>query len=553
MKPPRLRGAALTAARIAAESPATASVLSGILRQSLGLDRLARLPASARGALPVDTTPLRAHDGERGLPDAKLGEPTRPGWPRSSAELALAIASDKVDAATLTERALAALGRLADDDVLNVLVASDTRRSKFEAAESRARYSAGLAKGALDGVPFLVKDELDVAGLPTRCGSLCEPEDAKPEDATIVSRLASRGAVFVGKTVMTEWGMSPLGQNPNFRMPHNAHHPERCPGGSSSGSAVAVALGVVPFAIGTDGGGSVRIPAALNGIFGIKPTFGRVSRATGGLGGTVGHAGPLASSAVDLAVFLDAVATDHDPREALTRVAPPPPPGGFGARVGAGVEKLRIGVPEREWEDADPEVAAACRAALAKLEKEGAVLVPVNLPLAGVSAPIGYLTIGCESFASQAHHFRERRQKMGEDLRLSFAVLSGIPATEFVDAQRLRTALRLETMRVMAGVDVLAMPTTATTAPALPAIDRGKAFSDPMAIDAMCRFAFVGNLTGLPAGTAPVGVDGEGLPIGLQIVGDAWDEHVIIGVLAHLERTGVASVPKPKSAIDLLA
>ncbi|HTJ83650.1 MAG TPA: amidase [Polyangiaceae bacterium] len=553
MKPPRLRGAALTAARVAAESPGTSSVLSGVLKQSLGLDRLGALPASARGAVPVDTTPLRGRADARALPDQGLDEPKRSGWPRSSGEIAQALAQGKVDATTLTDRVLAALTALGDNRVLNVLAASDPKRSRFEAAESRVRHSEGRVKGALYGVPFLVKDELDVAGLPTRCGSLCEPDEPKAEDATIVSRLASRGAVFVGKTVMTEWGMSPLGQNPNFRMPHNAHHAERCPGGSSSGSAVAVALGIVPFAIGTDGGGSVRIPAALNGVFGIKPTFGRVSRATGGLGGTVGHAGPIASNAVDLARFLDAVASEHDAREALTRVAPPPPPGGFGARVGAGVTKLKVGVPEREWEDADPVVAEACRRALAALEKEGAELVPVRLPLASVSAPIGYLTIGCESFASQAHHFRERRHKMGEDLRLSFAILSGISASELIDAQRLRTALRTETARVMAEVDVLALPTTATAAPPLPVIDRGKAFADTAAIDAMCRFAFLGNLTGLPAGTAPVGVDGEGLPIGLQIMGDAWDEHVVIGVLAHLERIGVASVPKPKSAIDLLA
>jgi aspartyl-tRNA(Asn)/glutamyl-tRNA(Gln) amidotransferase subunit A len=526
--------------------------LRGVLKQSLGLDRLASLPPSARGAMPVDTTPLRGSQAPRQLPDAGLGLPTRGEWPRSSRELAAALDSKKLDAVELGTRVLSQLRALTDNRVLSVLVASDEDRSRREAAESGARRAASGSRGALDGIPFLVKDELDVAGLATRCGSHCESEEPKPADATIVSRLGARGAVFVGKTVMTEWGMSPLGQNPGFRMPHNAHHAERCPGGSSSGSAVAVALGVVPFAIGTDGGGSVRIPASLNGVFGIKPTFGRVSRATGGLGGTVGHAGPIASSAEDLAVFLDAVASEHDPREALTSLAPPAPAGGFGARLGAGVAGLRIGLPEREWEDADPEVTAACRRALAALEKDGAKVVPIQMPLASVAAPIGYLTIGCESFAAQAHHYRDRREKMGEDLRLSFAVLSGIGADEFLDAQRLRTALRLESAAVLAGVDLIALPTTATTAPALPVQDRGKAFADTVAIDAMCRFCFLGNLTGLPAGTAPVGVDRDGLPIGLQLVGDAWDEHVVIGALAHLERIGVAKVPRPKSAIDLM-
>ncbi len=552
MKPPRLRGRALSAARAAAENPATAALLRGVLKQSLGLDRLAALPPSARGAMPVDTAPLRGAAQARALPDAGLGAPTRSDWPRSSRDLQAAIASGKLDVVELQTRVSAQLRALSDNRVLSVLAASDEERSRRESAASRARRSASGVLGPVDGIPFLVKDELDVAGLSTRCGSHCESEEPKPNDATIVARLSAHGAVFVGKTVMTEWGMSPLGQNPGFRMPHNAHHAERCPGGSSSGSAVAVALGVVPFAIGTDGGGSVRIPAALNGVFGIKPTFGRVSRATGGLGGTVGHAGPIASTSEDLAVFLDAVSSAPDPNEPLTSLAPPPPSGGFGSRLGAGVAGLRVGVPEREWEDADPEVAAECRRALAALEKDGAVLVPVRMPLASVAAPIGYLTIGCESFAAQAHHYRDRRDKMGEDLRLSFAVLSGIGADEFLDAQRLRSALRLESAAVLASVDLVALPTTATTAPALPVHDRGQAFADTAAIDAMCRFCFLGNLTGLPAGTAPVGVDRDGLPIGLQLMGDAWDEHVVIGAMAHLERIGVARVRRPKAAIDLL-
>lgn len=552
MKPPRLRGRALGAARAAAEHPATAALLGDVLKQSLGLDKLGRLPDSARLAVPVDTTPLCARPG-RELPREDLGTPTRPGWPRSSSELARALDEQTVDASSLVDRALRALEALSQGRVHNVLVCDDRARSRREAGESSGRRREGRSLGGLDGIPFLVKDELDVAGLPTRCGSPCEPTSAKLEDATIVTRLGARGAAFVGKTVMTEWGMSPLGQNPHFPMPTNAHHAERAPGGSSSGSAVAVALGVVPFAIGTDGGGSVRIPAALNGVFSLKPTFGRVSRATGGLSGTVGHAGPIASSAEDLAVFLDAVSSVPDPREALTLAAHPPRAGGFGARVGAGVRGLSIGVPETEWRDASDAVARGGRAALAQLEREGAKLVPVAMPLAGVAAPVGYLTIGCESFASQIHHWRARRHLMGEDLRLSFAVLGGIEASEFLDAQRVRTAIRAEAARVLGEVDVIAIPTTATTAPKISKRERGQAFADTAAIDAMCRFAFLGNLTGLPAGTAPVGTDRDGLPIGLQIVGDAWAEDVVIGVLAHLERIGVARVARPKGAIDLLA
>lgn len=551
MKPPRIAGKALVAARLAAENPATGALLSDVLKKSLGLDRLAALPDSARAPLGLDVAPLRAKSSARVLPDDGLGPIAHKGWPRSHAEIAAAYASKKADPSQIADRAFAAVRHLADNRVHNVLVAEDEARTRREAAQSAERHAQGKPRGPLDGIPFLAKDEVDVAGLPTRVGSLCESEQPKAKDSTVIDRLSRAGAVFVAKTVMTEWGMSPLGQNAAFKMPTNAHHAERVPGGSSSGSAVGVALGAAPLAIGTDGGGSVRIPAALNGIFGIKPTFGRVSR-FGSLTGSVGHIGPLGVSTADLAVFLDAVSSEPDPQDPHTRLATPPPQGGFGARLGAGVKKLRIGVVESEWADARGPVGEACRAALVALEKEGAEIVPISIPLASVAAPVGYLTIGCETLAAHAHHYRDMRDRMNEDLRLSLAVLSGISASEFLDSQRVRAALRAETARALLDVDVLALPTTVTTAPALPVHQRGKAFADTDAIDAMCRFNFLGNLTGLPAGTAPVAMDEDGLPIGLQIIGDAWDEHVVLGVMAHLERIGAASVVKPKAAQDLL-
>lgn len=551
MKPPRLKGRALSAARVAAENGATAALLSTILKQSLGIDRLAALPDDARGTLSLDITPLRAKSEARDLPDDQLPAAVRKTWPRSCAEIGEALAKKKIDPSELAARSLRGLRQLAANRVLNPLYADDEARTVREAAASAQRFGQGRSLGPLDGIPYLVKDEVDVRGLPTQVGSKCEDPIARAEDATIIGRLARAGAVFLCKTVMTEWGLSPLGQNASFKMPTNVHHAEHVPGGSSTGSAVGVAMGIAPLSIGTDGGGSVRIPASLNGIFGIKPTFGRVSRA-GSLTGSVGHIGPLGASPEDLAAFLDAVASEPDPLDRYTAAAMPPPKGGFGSRLGAGVRKLRIGVVDTEWADADPAVASAGRAALAALEKEGAELVSLRMPLAGVAAPIGYVTIGCEILAAHAHHYRDKRELMNEDLRLSCAVLSGLSAMEFLDAQHLRTSLRLEAARALAQVDVLALPTTATTAPKLPVQDRGKPFADTSAIDAMCRFNFLGNLTGLPAGTAPVGVDVEGLPIGLQIVGDAWDEHVVIGVLAQLERLGVATVPRPKAAHDLL-
>ena len=311
-------------------------------------------------------------------------------------------------------------------------------------------------------------------------------------------------------------------------------------------------MGVAPLAAGGDGGGSIRIPSSLNGVFGIKPTFGRVSRAGDGFKGSVAHAGPIGASTWDLALFLDVVASAHDPLDDITAWAPPPPEGGFGSRLGAGVRGLKIGVDDDAWSLADADVAAAGRAALAALEKDGAELVRMTLPLAKHAASIGYLTIAPESLAAHRADWFDQREKIGDDVRLAFAVTAGFSALEQLDAQRLRAGLRREVAEALSRVDVLALPTTAITAPAYTEDDAKSSFSDPAAIDGLCRYCFLGNLTGLPAATAPVGVDARGLPIGLQIVGDAWDEAGVLAVLAHLERTEAARVRRPPGAIDLL-
>jgi len=563
LKPPRLSGAALTIARSAAETPATASALRGLLTESLGIVRLRALDPALRADFALEHRPLRATSATRELPRQDLPPPARSAHPRPSAAYVAAYASGAISPVDVVELALRKLDELtAREPSMNLLVPMQRPElSRRDAEESAARHRAGRAKGPLDGVPFLVKDEYDIAGLPTKLGTRVESDVPAGRDATIVARLREAGAVVLGKTVLTEWGMSPIGNNAcrasddaRCRMPHNAHHAERAPGGSSTGSSVGVALGLGPIALAGDGGGSIRIPAALNGIFGIKPTFGRVSRAGDGFKGTVAHCGPVAASTADLALALDTFASDHDELEAITSWAPAPPRGGFGSRIAAGVRGLRIGIPIGELDDASPEVARACRDAIRWLEKEGAIVSDVSIHLAREATPIGYLTIGPESLTAHLDQWLDLplRSRMNDDLRLSFAVLSGITATEQLDAQRLRSMLRLQVAAALREVDVLALPTTATTAPRYAQADETRAFSDPVALDAMCRYAFIGNLTGVPAGTAPVGVDCDGLPIGLQIIGDAWDEHVVLGVLAHLERGGAAQVPRSTMAIDLL-
>lgn len=535
--------------------PASSAVVRDIFKRTLGIDELAALPEEARADLPLDVYPVRGRARARELARGELGAPRSDrAWPRPSAAYVRAYADKTETPVEVVTRALEALDALGNRrPTMNVLASKDAEMAMREAAASAARWERGEARGALDGVPFVVKDQQDVAGLSTRLGSRCEPDAPRRADATLVSRLREAGAIVLGKTVLTEWGMSPIGANAGYAMPHNVFDPDRAAGGSSTGSAVAVALGIGPFATGGDGGGSIRIPAALNGIFGLKPTFGRISREGDGFSGSVAHPGPIACSTADLALFLDVVASAPDAKDPLTRLADSPPEGGFGALLGAGVKGLRIGIDEEDWASATEAVARVCRGALAALEREGAILVPIKTPLARHAAKIGYLTIGPEALAGMRSHWHERRHLIHDDVRLSFAVLEGITAAEQLDAQRLRGGLRREMAEVLREVDVVALPTTAITAPRFTEEDAKTSFSDPLALDGLCRYAFLGNLTGLPAGTAPVGVDSEGLPIGLQILGDAWQEATVLAVLAHLERAEIASVRRPPGAIDLLA
>jgi aspartyl-tRNA(Asn)/glutamyl-tRNA(Gln) amidotransferase subunit A len=326
---------------------------------------------------------------------------------------------------------------------------------------------------------------------------------------------------------------------------------DRLAGGSSTGSAVAVGSGLSPVAMGSDGGGSIRIPACLNGLFGIKPTFGRISRHGDGFGGTVDHLGPIGASTHDLAIFLE-VTSGEDEKDELTHRTPSVAPGALVSALGRGVRGLSIGVLGTEIDAADPEVRGACRDALDALRKEGAQLVDVTLALAEHAPGIGYLTIGLETQTSLLDARRRHWDLMGPDLQLLCRLLGAMRSEDYLDAQCLRARLRASTAELLRDVDVLALPTTASVAPTVTDHDLKTGFADTPALHAACRFAFLGNLTGLPCGTAPVGSGDAGLPVGLQIVGDAFDEASVLAVLAHLERIGVASVRAPRIPVHPL-
>jgi aspartyl-tRNA(Asn)/glutamyl-tRNA(Gln) amidotransferase subunit A len=542
---PRISGRALRAVERFARTSAGAHLMYRIFRAELRIGHFEQLPDTLFGRMPIDNRPIAARPPRAG-PHAGLSAPAAP-WSGSSATLSAAYRSGTTTPREVVERALGAARALAArKPSVGPFMASLDDAARREADASTERWRRGEPMGDLDGVPFAVKEEMFIRGLPALAGSnLGDPAPATA-DATSVARLRAAGAVVVGQTPMTEYGLNPFGFNPKRAMPRNPHATDHVAGGSSTGSAVAVATGLVPLALAADGGGSIRIPSALCGVFGIKATWGRVSRSGDVFGGTMDHVGPIGASVLDLARALEAM-SGYDAADPQTALAPEREAGSFVHAIGRGVRGMRVGVVDSEWADAAPAVARAGREALAALERDGATLVPVRLEVLKWAAPAGYLAIGLESL-SDNRALRIGREPLNPDLAITYAVLEEMRATDYVHAQRLRGGLRTEVARAFGEVDLLALPATAAPATRVTDEEFATGFVDARALDALCRFMFLGNLTGLPALSAPVGLDEHRLPLGLQIVGDAWDEATVLAAAAHLERTGAARVERPTVA-----
>jgi Asp-tRNA(Asn)/Glu-tRNA(Gln) amidotransferase A subunit family amidase len=540
---------ALRALARVARTGVGAHAIYRVLHADLRIFELQALDDDLRGEVPLDTLPLKARE-----PRAGAGEshpvPSARSWPRTTEALTRAYATGDTTPLEVARRATAAARRLADrrpsvGPILDFCEADATRDAQL----ATDRYRDGCPRGPLDGVPVVVKEEMSVRGLPRRSGTRFEDPSPRAEDGTVVRRLREAGAVVLGTTPMTEYGMTPTGANPHRVMPRNPHATDRLAGGSSTGSGVAVATGIAPIALGCDGGGSIRIPAAVNGVFGIKPTWGRVSRWGDSVAGSVSHIGPLGASSLDLACILDVIA-GPDPLDPQTLSQPAMGP--LLAAIRRGVRGLVIGLPEGEWREADGSVTSACRDALRALERAGAKVVPVEIEGLRHVPAIGYLIIGVESRALLRAPFRDHADDMGWDLQIALSALGHVSASEYADGMRLRAGLRKQMARAFEGIDVLALPTLPQTVSRVTDAEMASGFLDPKAIAAACRYNFLANLTGHPALSCPVGLDQERLPIGLQLLGDAWDEPTLLAASAELERAGAAGATRPTVFVDLL-
>lgn len=544
--PARISGAALRSLARLAESPAIASTLQKVLRAELRLDLVSTQPDDCYAEVPLDVRARQAraprHGEHRGLPWPSAG------WAPTSESLGAMYRSGETTPLAVTEAALAEARRLASErPSVGPLCDYADEVALHEAELATARIHHGAPRGPFDGIPVAIKEQTAVRGLPHRSGTTWKSGAAKDSDGAAVARLRGAGAIILGTTPMTELGMSPAGASSRRTLPRNPHATDRLAGGSSTGSGVAVATGLVPMALGVDGGGSIRIPAALCGVFGLKPTWGRVSRSGDSGDGTVAHLGPIASSTVDLARTLE-IMSGVDAEDPETFAAPARDAGSFLDALGRGVSGLVVGVDEQALADCDPTVARACDIALRGLERGGARLRALRGTLLQVAAPIGYMTITAEALASVRDGWRDHREDMGPDVRVAFASASSIRAPELLEAARLRSGLRREMVGHFQSYDLIVRPTT--RAPARKVTDRemDSGFLDARLVDDLCAHCFLANLTGLPAASVPVGADGDGMPLAVQILGDAWDEASVLAAAAELEREQIAQVRRPAKA-----
>ncbi len=421
------------------------------------------------------------------------------------------------------------------------------RARELDECLSREGLDRLLERSPLFGVPVAIKDNIHVRGERTTCASRFLENYRAPFDATCVARLRDSGAVFLGKTNLDEFAMGGSGENSAFGPTAHPLQKERVPGGSSSGSAVAVAADLALAALGSDTGGSIRLPASFCGIAGLKPTYGRVSRfGLVAFGSSLDQVGPMARNVSDLAGIYRAI-EGHDPRDATSaRIAP----SGSGPSLSSEGRPLRIGVPAEFFvEGLDPEVKSTIDRVLERLRASGATLVPLSLPNLVHSIPVYYVIATAEASSNLSRYdgvrfgvrseaamqaesleafYEEARALFGREVKRrillgSFVLSAGYHDAYYRKACQVRRLIAEEFTRAFEQVDVIAGPVAPGTA-----FRRGALERSPLQMYLNDLYTIPANLAGLPALSVPIGADSTGLPIGLQLIGRPFDENGLL-------------------------
>jgi aspartyl-tRNA(Asn)/glutamyl-tRNA(Gln) amidotransferase subunit A len=474
-------------------------------------------------------------------------------------EAGAGIAAKAVSSRELVEASLRRIA--ATDDRVGAFLAVTADRARAQAAEADARAAKGNRRSEIDGVPIAVKDLFATKGVETTAGSRILEGFVPPYDATAVERLERAGAVLVGKLNMDEFAMGSSNENSGFKPCRNPYDLGRTPGGSSGGSAASVAARQVHGSLGTDTGGSIRLPASFCGVVGLKPTYGRVSRyGVVAFASSLDQVGPLARTVEDAAILLRTVA-GHDPRDMTSSARPVDD---YLAALEQGARGLKVGVP-REWFQGgvDPGVERAVRAALGVYERLGASLVDVSLPHTKYGIAAYYLIAPAEASSNLARYdgvrfglragarglkemyAETREQGFGQEVKRrimlgTYALSAGYYDAYYLRAQKVRTLVRRDFDDAFRACDVVAGP----VAPSV-AFPLGERTEDPLRMYLADVFTITANLAALPGLSLPCGADpASGMPVGLQLVGRPFDEATLLRAARALERE-VGPLPPP--------
>lgn len=449
----------------------------------------------------------------------------------SLCEVASALQERLISPVELTEAALQRAAR--DEPKLNAYVRLLEEPALAAARQAEQDIMAGRWRGPLHGVPVAVKDLYDMAGLPTTCSSEVRQDHVAKADATCVRRLQQAGAIIIGKTHTHEFAYgitTPTTGNP--------WDPACSPGGSSGGSGATVAARGCFMAMGTDTAGSIRIPAAVCGVVGLKPTYGRVSRAgVAPLSWSLDHAGPLTRTVADAAATLAAIA-GHDAADPACANQPVPD---YSAELEDGASGLRVGVPrDYFFSPCDTDVARNVHAAIQRLRDEGATLVEVDTPLAERIMPVEFGLLLPEATSWHHQMLRQRRERYQEDVRTFLELGAMIPATDYIAAQRWRRRIQTAWQALFDAqrLDAIIAPTVPTPAVRRdqPAVQWPDGSEEPVT-NVFTRLAAPGNVTGLPAISVPCGFSSAGLPTAFQLIGRPFQEARILRLARAYERT----------------
>ncbi len=416
-----------------------------------------------------------------------------------------------------------------------ITVCADAARADAQRAERE--MARGSWRGPLHGIPISLKDNIATKGVRTTAGSKFLAENIPDADATLVERLRRAGAIIVGKTNLHEFAYGVTTENPHFGATHNPWDTGRMPGGSSGGSAAALAAGLCYASVGTDTGGSIRIPASLCGIVGLKPTYGRVSaHGTVALSPTLDHVGPLARTVADAAIVLCAIA-GRDLLDATTLALPP-------LRLSEKLKKLpkriRLGLPRDYYFDRlDDDVQSAVLKAAKYFEERGAEIVEVPLPsLAASVEPSNHIALAeAADYHAKMGWFPAHASEYGEDVRKRLEMGPDVRAVDYLRAFEMQARVRAEFDCAFALADAILAPSTPVAAPQLGQKMLTLGGEEEPVRAALLRLCRPANLAGLPAMSVPCGFTRAGLPVGLQIIGPRCGEEIVLRLALAYEQT----------------